>query len=204
MNKESILKALEEINKDKRNFDQSIDLIINLKKIDIRKNPINTFIILPHQTGERKICAFLTKDFKEIDVIKKEDFKKYEGKNAKKLAKKYDFFIAAASLMPTIAASFGRVLGASGKMPSPQLGIVALEDEKAITAVITKMKSAVRIKAKEPSIKVKIGKQSMKAEEIFENIDSIYTTILKLLPAGKDNLRNVMLKLTMSKPQKIE
>jgi ribosomal protein L1 len=40
----------------------------------------------------------------------------------------------------------------------------------------------------------------MKDEDIAENILSFYNTILSLLPQEKNNIKNIFLKLTMSKP----
>ena len=117
--KEQLKKALDELRKNnKRNFNQTIDLIINLKKYDIRKNPLNLFVTVPHKIKEKKICAFLEIKNKNIEVITKEEFKKYsDKKELKKLVKKFDFFIAEASLMPKVATTFGRYLGPVGKMP---------------------------------------------------------------------------------------
>jgi len=57
---------------------------------------------------------------------------------------------------------------------------------------------------KESSIKVPIGKQSMKDSELVENVLAIYNALLKVLPRGKENVKNVELKFTMTKPQKIK
>ena len=44
----------------------------------------------------------------------------------------------------------------------------------------------------------------MKDDEITENINSVYNAIANALPTKKENVKNVMLKLTMGKPIKIE
>ena len=44
----------------------------------------------------------------------------------------------------------------------------------------------------------------MKDEEIIENIMTIYNTILKSLTRGKENVKNIEVKFTMTKPQKIK
>ena len=106
--------------------------------------------------------------------------------------------------MPAIATAFGRILGPAGKMPSPQLGILPSEDEKIIKAVIEKINSSVRIIVKEPSIKVGVAKESLTDEEIMHNILGVYNKILENLPRGRDNVRNVKIKLTMDKPVAVE
>jgi ribosomal protein L1 len=71
--------------------------------------------------------------------IKKENIK--DPSKLDNLVKEYDFFIANAKLMPTVATTFGRVLGPASKMPSPQLGVVMNEDEKTIKEVLEKINS---------------------------------------------------------------
>jgi ribosomal protein L1 len=61
----------------------------------------------------------------------------------------------------------------------------------------------VKIKTKEASIKLPIGKQSMKDGEIIENILSVYNAVLKAMPRDKENIKNIEIKFTMTKPQKI-
>ena len=203
---EQLKSALVELRKEKeRKFDQTVDLIVNLQKFDNKKTPINIFVQLPHKVKEKKIAAFLETQNKNFETITKNDFKKYsDKKEMKKLVKKFDFFVAQASLMPAVATTFGRVLGPTGKMPSPQLGVIMNADEKSIKELEDKINRSVRIRTKESSIKISIGKQSMKDEEITENVLAVYNAVMKDLPKGKENIRNIELKFTMTKPQKIK
>ena len=203
---EDVTNALKELRKENvRKFDQSVDLIINLQKFDIKRSAVNLFAFVPNQIKEKKIAAFLEGQSDLIDTITKEDFKKYNDKKVlKKFVEKYDFFIAQASVMPKVATTFGRVLGPTGKMPSPQLGIILNPDEKTINELKEKINSSVKIRAKESSIKLAIGKQSMKDEAIVENVMSIFNAVLKELPRNMENVKNVELKFTMTKPIKIK
>ena len=204
--KNNLVKALVELRKDKeRKFDQTVDLIINLQKFDVKKNQLNLLLNVPHKIKEKKVAAFLETDNDNVDTIRFDQFKKYKDKNAlKKLVNKYDFFIAQAKLMPKVATTFGRVLGPAGKMPSPQMGILMDVNEKAINELKKKINNTLKVKIKEASIKVPVGKQSMKNEELIENISAIYDNIEKELPKGRDNVKNVGVKFTMSKLQKIK
>ena len=206
MNKEEILQALSELRKqEKRKFSQSADLIINLKSFDIKRENVSLFVNLPHKARDIKVCAFLNTKSKIIDTITKAEFDKYKAKKeAKKLAKSYDFFIAHASFMPLVAGTFGKYLGAAGKMPSPQLGIITNDSELIIKETIEKAEKTVRVRTKEPCIKVLIGKEDMKDEEIAENVLAIYNAVLNALPRKKDNIRSVLIKFTMSHPVKIK
>ena len=196
----------QENNKEKkRNFDQTIDLIVNLKEFDVKKASFNVFAQVPNKIKEKKIAGFFEKDNKLVEVIKKEEFVKYnQKKDIKKLIKNYDFFIANIKLMPVIATTFGRFLGPSGKMPSPQLGILNSEDEDAVKELIDKINFSVRIKVKEPSIKIGIAKESLDDKKIAENAFAAYSKILDNLPKKIDNIKNVKIKLTMANPINVE
>ena len=203
--KQDLQKALVELRKGKeRKFDQTLDLIINLQRFDPRKNSINLVIPVPFKIKDKKICAFLETENKNVTTITQVSFKKYSDKNKlKKLVKKFDFFIAEAKLMPLVATTFGKVLGPAGKMPSPQLGIMMKVDDKTIADLKNKINNSVKIRVKEASIKLPIGKQSMKDEELIENILAVYNAIVKELPRDKENIKNIEIKFTMTKPQKI-
>lgn len=204
--REELKNYLEELRKEKqRKFDESLELIINLQKIDIKKTSINLFVNVPYKIKEKKIAGFLETKKLELDTITPSDFKKFKDKKEiKKFVKKYDFFIAQASLMPQIATIFGKVLGPLGKMPSPQLGIIANTEDKTINETKEKINTSIKIRAKQPSIKIAVGKRSMKNEELIENIMTIYNSILNALPRNKENIKNIEIKFTMSKPQKIK
>jgi len=198
--------SLEELRKNskERKFNQTVDLVVNLQKYDIKKNPLNLFIRVPHKTKEKKVAGFLEVNSKFIDTILEQDFVKYKDKNKlRSLVKTYDFFIAQAKLMPKVATAFGRALGPSGKMPSPQLGILLNADEKSIAELKEKINTSVRIRLKEPSIKVPIGKQNMTDEDLIENAMAIINELLKNLPREKENIHNIEIKFTMTKPIKI-
>jgi len=199
-----IKKALAELRKEKkRKFVQTLDLVVNLKNFDVRKEALNTFISVPHPR-EKKIGAFLTKRSKLVDTITEEDFSKYkEMKDIKKLARKYDSFIAVAPMMAKIATKFGRVFGPMGKMPSPQAGIIPQETDEMVSAMLEKIKKSIRVRNKEMAVKLPVGKEDMSDDELRENVEAVIKSLEKLLPRGKDNIREILIKFTMTKPIKI-
>jgi large subunit ribosomal protein L1 len=198
--------GLEELRKGKeRKFNQTVDLIVNLQKYDIKKTPLNLFISIPHKIKDKKIGGFLETPSKFIDTITENDFKKYKDKNTlKHLVNKYDFFISQVKLMPKVATTFGRILGPAGKMPSPQLGIIVDANEKSISDLKEKINTSIRIRLKEPSIKVPIGKQDMNDSDIIENSMALINEVIKKLPRDKENIKNIEIKFTMTKPIKIK
>ena len=207
MDEKNILDAIQKIRKsenerkEKRTFDQTLDLIVNLKEFDARRSAFTTFAHLPKNFKNKKVVAVFKKESKLVDVIQKENFTQYKDKkDIKKLLKHYDNFIASAKLMPSVATSFGRVLGPAGKMPSPQLGIVVLEEDATIKAMLEKVNSTVKIAVKEPSIKLAVGKFSLSDQDLVQNIMAAYNKIIENLPKGKDNVRTSKIKFTMSAP----
>jgi large subunit ribosomal protein L1 len=199
-----IKKALAELRKGKkRKFVQTLDLVVNLKNFDLRKEALNTFVNIPHGS-DKKVAAFLTKKTEVVDTITMAEFDKYKDlKDIKKLAKKYDIFIAVGSMMAGIATKFGRVFGPLGKMPSPQVGILSKEDDGSIKEMLKKVGSFVRVRNKEMSIKLGIGKEDMSDKELEENIGAVVKELENKLPRKNDNIREVLIKFTMSKPVKI-
>jgi len=204
--KTELKKALEELRKTKeRKFSQTVDLIINLQKFNPKKDIVNIVVKLPFQAKDKKIAAFLEVKNPKVKTITQNDFKKYnDKKELRKLVRNFDFFIAQASLMPKVATIFGKVLGPAGKMPSPQLGIIPNVNDQVISDLKENVNKSVKIRTKEASIKLCVGKQDMKDEEIIANIISLFNAIVAVLPRQKENIKNLSLKFTMTKPYKIQ
>ena len=193
--------TLAELRKEKkRKFTQTVDLVMNLKNFDVRKEALNTFVSVPHGS-EKKLAAFFTKRSKIIDTITEEDFTKYKDlKDIKKLAKKYDAFIAVAPMMGKVATKFGRYFGPMNKMPSPQAGIIPKEEDAMINMMIEKMKKSIKVKNKEMAIKIPVGKEDMSDDQLVENIAAAIKGLEKILPRKNDNVKEVLIKFTMTKP----
>lgn len=215
MDKSQVKKALEELRKNakKRNFKQGIDLIINIKDLDIKKtsNHFDIFVTLPHSTGKKiSVCALtgaeLTTQAKETCdfTINNEEFKNYKSKKEiKKLADKYDFFIAQVNVMPEVAKTFGGVLGPRKKMPNPKAGCVVPPNAN-LKVLKEKLQKTIRLSLKsELSLKTKIGSQELSDDEITDNVIAVYNAAVQNLPNEKNNIKNVLLKFTMSKPVRI-
>ena len=207
LTEETALEAIHKLRKTEKKikFDQTVDLIVNLKNFDVRREAFSVFIPVPFKVKEKVVAGFLEKKSNFIDTITKEEFVMFkEKKDMKKFINKYDFFIANAKLMPAVATTFGRVLGPSGKMPSPQLGVLIAEDEASIKKLLEKINSVVKIKVKEPSIKAPIAKESLKDDQIAKNLMAVYNKLLETLPKKNENIKSVLIKLSMDKPVKVE
>ncbi len=217
MDKEKVLKALKEIKaaSKKRNFKQTVDLIINLKGLDLKKpeHQVEFFATLSHNVGKKKkICALVGPELadeakKTCDTtILQDDFDKYakDKKLAKKLATAHDFFIAQANIMPKIATAFGRVLGPKGKMPNPKAGCV-VPPKAALKPLYDKLQLTQKISAKiQPIVHCPVGKEDLNDEAVAENIIDIVNQLEGKLIQGKDNVHSIYIKLTMGQPVKLQ
>ncbi|MBW2990079.1 hypothetical protein KY348_00060 [Candidatus Woesearchaeota archaeon] len=216
MKKESVLKALESLKKEskERKFKQSVDLIVSLKDLDFKKtdHQVDFFITLHYSTGKKiKVCALIGAELKaEADkvfdnVILESDFSKYDKKKTKKLAKQFDFFVAQANIMAKVASAFGRYLGVRGKMPNPKAGCVVPPRGANLKALYDKLQKTMKISAKKlPLIMLRVGTEEMPAEQVADNILFIYDQLIHHLPNEKHNVKDVYLKLTMSKPVRLD
>lgn len=217
METKSILETVQKLRKDskKRKFKQTIDLILNLKSIDI-KNPeqkIDIFLKLPKPRAKQlKICALvddelITEAKKHCNtVIHKDEFKTL-AKNKSKLRKiinSHDFFITQPHLMPEVATAFGKSLGPKGKMPNPKAGCV-IPPKVPLAPIAERLKATIRLQTKNDTIvKCAVGDESMKDEEIAENISAVYNAVLAKLPQKEANIKSFLLKLTMGSPIPVE
>ncbi len=216
MNKNKFLEALKKAKQGskKRNFKQKVDLIFNLKDLNLKKpeQQVEFFVKLHYSKGrESKICALVGPELATKaksacnNVILVDDFQKYAGdkKLSKKLCNDYDFFIAQANIMAKVAAAFGRILGPMGKMPNPKAGCV-VTDKTDLNALCENLKKTVKISAKTSLIiQLIVGNEEMKDEEIADNAYNIYEQLIHHLPNEKNNIKSIFLKLTMGKPIKV-
>jgi large subunit ribosomal protein L1 len=217
MEKKKIIEVLKKVRQDskKRNFVQSIDLIINLKDINL-KNPdehVDIFTTLAHPKEKKiKVCGLVAAELKQESenvcdlTIMSDDFQRYAGnkKELKKLANDYDFFIAQANIMANIAKVFGKVLGSRGKMPNPKAGCV-VPPKTNLRPLYEKLQATVRLLAKtSPVVHVCVGKEDMTDEDIAENILNLYNLLIHSLHKEENNIASILIKTTMGKPMRLE
>jgi large subunit ribosomal protein L1 len=195
----------------KRNFTQSVELILSLKDIDMKspEGRIQERIELPHPSPEKpnRICVIATgelalkaKRAKADLVIGKDELAGLAGrkKDLRKIANEYNFFMAEAPLMPRVGKILGPALGPRGKMPVP------VPPTADISGLIKKYRKMVSVRMRnQPVIRCRVGTESMKEEEITENIQTVLKSIEGKLKRGTKNIKTVYLKTSMGKPVKI-
>ncbi|ACS32989.1 50S ribosomal protein L1 [Thermococcus gammatolerans] len=194
-----------------RNFTQTVEMAVNLKDIDLRK-PENRFkleVVLPHGRGkEPKIAVIADGAVAEaakrlgLDVISGEQLEELakSPREARKLAKRYDFFIAAAPLMPKIGRYLGRYLGPRNKMPQ-----VVPPTLTNLEPIVNRLKKTVRIQLKNnPVVHAPIGTEDMDDEKLAENAEAVLNAIINKLERGENQVKSVYIKTTMGPAVKVE
>lgn len=185
-------------------FEQSFDLAVNFRKkeLDVTKpeNRFNQELVLPNALyPPPKICAFGDGEFAEAAtaagaerIVSKDEIPRLgdEKKERKKLAKNFDFFIAAVDAMPLIGRYLGQALGSRGKMPRP------FPPQADLTAIVNQYHRTVRIRMRNtPTFHVKVGHVKMSDREIADNIVAVLNLVDSKGFSGRIN--NVAVKTTM-------
>ncbi len=204
-----------------RKFDETIDLIINVRDVDIRNpnNRIEQEILLPHgiegNNSKQDVC-FIAKDDMElklkelgytvINPDRLDEIQALSKKEKKKIAHKYKYFVSRADLMRNLARVLARFLGQTGKMPRPQpKGFGVIRPSEDIEDYVNRLDRIVKVQMKKQLLlQLKVGKKSQPKEDILENIDAILTFVEHELPFGFTNIDSIYLKSTMGKPAKVE
>jgi large subunit ribosomal protein L1 len=193
----------------KRNFQQSAEMTLILKDIDIKKGfNINEIVSLPNIPNRQStICLIGSGDMgtrarkAKIDTVLELQELDRLGTNkgeARKLVREHDFFLSDTALMSTVGRSLGQFLGPKGKMPMP------LPYGAPIETIATRLRRSVRVRAKNQlNVSARIGDEKLDDSQLVSNASAIIAAVEKKLPQGEKNIRNTMVKFTMSKVAKI-
>jgi len=138
-------------------------------------------------------------DMNAGSLIEPAKLESYAGnkKEAKGLAREYDFFLADTALMPRIGRVLGQYLGPRGKIPTP------VPPNAQIEAMINRMRGAVRVRSRGSlGVSARVGDRKLPDAEIADNILAMIQAVQKKLPNGDKNIKTVAVKTTMGKPVK--
>jgi large subunit ribosomal protein L1 len=194
----------------KRNFNQTVELIINLRDIDMKQpeGKLQERVELPHSLGKKvTVCvladgdmalrarrggADMVLDSSEIQSLST------DKKKQRQIAKNTDVFVALAPLMPLVGRTLGGILGPRGKMPVPIPPTANIEQE------IERQKKFVFVRAhNQPILQCRVGTEGLSDDEIAENIQTVVRRVTGKLKKGIKNVDAVYLKTTMGRPVKI-
>lgn len=157
-------------------FDETVELHINTAS-----QGISGTVTLPHGTG--KAIRVAIADDKIVAEVEK-------GKI------NFDVLLAVPAMMPKLA-RIAKILGPRGLMPNPKNGTLTANPEK-MAENFTKGQIRFKTEAKSPLMHLVLGKLSFGPKKLTENIETIINAI------KKENIRNTVLKSTMSPGIKID
>lgn len=188
---------------DKRNFKQSVELILVLKDIDVKKGfSLNEVIALPNAPNKKaKVCVIASGDLAlrarragADRVIESSELNALANnkREAKKLSKEHDFFLADTQLMPAVGKVLGPILGPKGKMAMP------LPFNAPVDSILERLRASTRARTRNQlMVACRIGDEDMTDEMLAENAAAVINAVEKKLPAGERNIAGVMVKFTM-------
>ena len=213
LDKKTLLNAVKEAKakSGERKFTQSIELILDIKEIDMKspEGRIQQVIELPHVTGKpNKILviasgelALKARKAKVDKVMEKAELEGLAGrkKELRKLAKNYDVFLSEAPLMPIVGRNFGPVLGPRGKLPVP------VPPNADIKRLIKKHRKTVVVRMRnQPIIQCSVGTMDMIEEDLVDNIQAVLRILETKLKRGLKNIKFAFVKTSMGTPVKIK
>jgi large subunit ribosomal protein L1 len=182
-------------------FDQTIELVMHLG-IDPRQaeQALRGSVALPNGIGQtRKVVAFC----EDTDIEKAIEAGAAEAGNDDLIKKiqggwtDFDVAVATPGMMKSVS-RLGRVLGPTGKMPSPKAGTVSPNLVDTVKAYV-----AGKVEYRNDdfgNLHVPVGKMSFDVEKLVENIDMFIKYIKKIKPSSAKGvyMKRVCLSGTMT------
>merc|ERR1719195_759309 len=130
-------------------------------------------------------------DAMDVDALKK-------LKKNKKLAKKYDAFLASESVIKQIPRLLGPGLNKAGKFPT----LLTHQDD--MQAKIADLQSTIKFQMKKVlCLNVAVGNVNMTEDELVQNIHLAVNFLVSLLKKHWQNVRSLYIKSTMGPPQRL-
>lgn len=211
-------KILEAVKKVRQNalpakFKQSVELVVNITGVDLSKpqNRFSDVVELPNDLGRkrRKILVIasgnLALEARKTEgvsrVIEREELESLVGrkKDAKKVAKEFDYVLVEPGLMGLAARALGAALGSRGKTPVP------IPPGSDIKMLVKRYLNSVQINLrKTPQIACLVGVEEEKDEKIAENVETVLNRIIDKLEKRQRSVKSIYLKTTFGKPVKVE
>lgn len=200
--REEVQKVLAHSNEKKRNFLETIELQVGLKNYDPQRDKrFSGTIKLPAvPRPNMTICVFgdaVDCDRAKgagVDAMSVEDLKKLNKnkKLIKKLAKKYNAFIASETLIKQIPRLLGPGLSKAGKFPTP------VSHNEDLVFKINDVKSTIKFQLKKVlCLAVAIGHVEMDPEQITQHIMLASNFLVSLLKKHWQNVGSLVIKSSM-------
>merc|ERR1711922_40098 len=191
-----------------RKFLETVELQITLKNYDPQKDKrFSGTVKLPNiPRPKQQICVIGDAahndeaESKGVPHMSADDLKKLnkDRKLVKKLAKKYDAFLASESLIKQIPRLLGPGLNKAGKFPSLLTHGDNIDDK------INDLKSTIKFQMKKVlCLNVAVGNVGMTEDELVQNIHLAITFLVSLLKKHWQNVRSLYIKSTMGPAQRL-
>jgi len=136
----------------------------------------------------------------ELPHMSSDDLKKLnkDKKKVKRLAKKYDAFLASESLIKMIPRILGPGLAKAGKFPSP------LAHNEAMLSKVEDVRSTIKFQMKKVlCLSTCVGHVAQSPEELYSNITLAINFLVSLLKKNWQNVRALYIKSSMGPSQRI-
>jgi len=204
----TIKKAGEELKGKKRNFTETIEMQVTLKNYDPqREKRFSGTFKLPSIPRPNLKCCMLGNaahceqaDRIGVDHMSVEDLKKLNKnkKLVKKLAKRYDFFLASDNMIKQIPRLLGPGLTKAGKFPT------LLSSSEDMQEKINEVKSTIKFQMKKVMcLNVAVGNVELSKQENIVNVQLAANFLASLLKKQWQNIGVIYIKSTMGPPQQI-
>lgn len=199
---ESVVRGKDELKGKKRNFTESVELQITLKNYDpVRDKRFSGTFKLPYIPRPQIKCCVLGSaahceqaDRIGVDHMSVEDLKKLNKnkKMVKKLAKRYDFFLASDNMIKQIPRLLGPGLTKAGKFPTLLAGGEDMQEK------IDEVKSTIKFQMKKVMcLNLAIGNVTMEPKDIIVNTQLSANFLSSLLKKQWQNIGQIYIKTTM-------
>jgi len=206
---DSLKLALSPENNPKRNFVQSVEIIVTFKEVDMKKGDLKLreIVVLPKPPEKSKKVLVVpaiqqleyAKKAEPNTILTKEELQRLQGNKRaiKKLARQNDWFLIAPDSMALVGRILGPALGPRGKFPTP------LPNTADISEYILRFKRSTLVKTKDqPQTQAFIGTENQQIADLAENALAVLNVIESKGYAQK--IRNIYVKTTMGKVVKVE
>ena len=191
-----------------RKFTESIELQITLKNYDPQRDKrfSGTFRLPIIPKANSSVCVLGNQKHCEkadqigIDKMTVDDLKKFNKnkKLIKKFAKKYDNFLASASLIKQIPRILGPGLTKAGKFPS------LLDETENLQDKVDTVKATIKFQMKKVMcMSLAVANVTMSTNDIVLNVQLAVNFLVSLLKKNWQNIKVLYIKSTMGPPFQI-
>merc|ERR1711945_79928 len=205
---ETVATVLKHSQEKKRKFTETVDLQIGLKNYDPQKDKRFSGTVKLRHVPRPKFSVCIFGDQQHCDEAKAkglphmsaDDLKKLnkQKKLVKKLAKKYDAFLASESLIKQIPRLLGPGLNKAGKFPT------MLTHQDDMLGKVNDIKATIKFQMKKVlCLNVAVGNVDMSEDQLVQNLNLSINFLVSLLKKNWQNVKSLTIKSTMGKPQRI-